>query len=80
MAQTLTWAAFGFSLIGAAIAIFCYMPGAIKTIKYNDTRGISALMFGLTCFGCLIWIIYSILMLSSFGVSGELIRQIDHHS
>lgn len=55
--------AFILSLIGAGIAIFCYMPGAIKTIKYNDTRGISAIMFGLTVFGCLIWIIYSILSL-----------------
>ncbi len=70
MAENLTWAAFAFSLFGAAIAIFCYMPGAIKTLKCNDTRGISALMFGLTCFGCLIWVIYSVLMLSSFGVSG----------
>ncbi|MDE7433684.1 MAG: hypothetical protein K2M43_00820 [Mycoplasmoidaceae bacterium] len=42
------------SLIGAAIAIFCYLPGAIKTLKYNDTRGISAVMFGMTCLGCVI--------------------------
>ncbi len=55
--------AFVLSLIGACIAVFCYMPGAIKTIKYNDTRGISAVMFGLTVLGCLIWVIYSILSL-----------------
>lgn len=66
----LTWSAFAFSLLGAAIAIFCYMPGALKTLKTNDTRGISEWMFGLTCFGCLIWVIYSILMLSSSGASG----------
>lgn len=67
--NTLELTAFIFSLIGSAIAIFCYLPGAIKVMKYNDTRSISALMFSMTCFGCLLWVIYAILMLSNYGAT-----------
>ena len=67
--NSLQIAAFTLSIIGAFIAIFCYLPGAIKTLKYNDTRGISAIMFGLTVIGCSIWVVYSVLMLVNAGIT-----------
>lgn len=48
-------------LFASLIATICYIPGAIKVLKTNDTRAISLTMYILTVFGCFIWIIIGIL-------------------
>lgn len=59
--------AFCLSMFGTVLAIFCYLPGVIKTFKYNDTRSISTLMFSLATFGCLMWIVVSIFLIIGYS-------------
>ena len=60
---------FGLSMLGALIAIGCYLPGVIKVFKYKDTRSISTLMFKLTTIGCVLWIIIAILQIIGYSLS-----------
>ncbi len=60
---------FGLSMLGALIAIGCYLPGVIKVFKYKDTRSISILMFKLTTIGCVLWIIIAILQIIGYSLS-----------
>lgn len=59
--------AFCLSMFGTVLAIFCYLPGVIKTFKYNDTRSISTLMFSLATFGCLVWIAIGIFLIVGYS-------------
>lgn len=67
MTNAFLFVAFCLSILGVIVAIVCYLPGVIKTFKYNDTRSISALMFTITTFGCLLWIIVAILLVIGYS-------------
>ena len=53
-------------MLGAVVATICYLPGAIKVAKTNDTRSISRAMFILTSCGCLLWVGIGILNIAAF--------------
>lgn len=59
--------AFCLSMLGVVIATVCYLPGVIKTFKYNDTRSISTLMFTLTTFCCLLWIVIAVFLIIGYS-------------
>ena len=59
--------AFCLSMLGVVIAMVCYLPGVIKTFKYNDTRSISTLMYTLTTLGCLLWIVIAIFLIIGYS-------------
>ena len=53
-------------MLGAVIATICYLPGAVKVARSNDTRSISRAMFILTSCGCILWIGIGILNIVAF--------------
>lgn len=66
-------AAFILGLFGSLVAMGCYIPGIYKVLKYNDTRSISLLMFSLTSFGCVVWVIIGILFWIGLGSSNGMV-------
>ncbi|NER16105.1 SemiSWEET transporter [Spongiivirga citrea] len=52
-------------LIGqtAAVLTTCsFIPQAIKTIRTNDTSGISLWMYSMFCIGIVLWFVYGVLI------------------
>ena len=62
--------AFWLSMLGAIIAICCYLPGVIKVLRFNDTRSISIWMFLLTTLGCCLWIVIAIFLMIGYNREG----------
>lgn len=59
--------AFYLSMVGAIIAICCYLPGVIKVVRFNDTRSMSVWMFLFTTLGCLLWIVIAIFLMIGYS-------------
>ena len=62
--------AFYLSMVGAIIAICCYLPGVIKVVRFNDTRSMSVWMFLITALGCLLWIVVAIFLMIGYSRVG----------
>ena len=62
--------AFYLSMVGAIIAICCYLPGVIKVVRFNDTRSMSVWMFLFTTLGCLLWIVIAIFLMIGYSRMG----------
>ena len=62
--------AFYLSMVGAIIAICCYLPGVIKVVRFNDTRSMSVWMFLFTTLGCLLWIVVAIFLMIGYSRVG----------
>ena len=62
--------AFYLSMVGAVIAICCYLPGVIKVVRFNDTRSMSVWMFLFTTLGCLLWIVVAIFLMIGYSRVG----------
>lgn len=62
--------AFYLSMVGAIIAICCYLPGVIKVVRFNDTRSMSVWMFLFTTLGCLLWIVIAIFLMIGYSRVG----------
>ena len=62
--------AFWLSMIGAIVAICCYLPGVIKVVKFNDTRSMSLWMFLITTLGSCLWIIIAIFLIIGYSRIG----------
>lgn len=62
--------AFWLSMLGAIIAICCYLPGVMKVVKFNDTRSMSIWMFLFTTLGCCLWIIIAIFLMIGYSQVG----------
>ena len=64
--QLLQWISFGLQMFGALVATVCYLPGAVKIVKTNDTRSISTTMSVLTTGSCFLWVLIGILNIIAF--------------
>ena len=62
--------AFYLSMVGAIIAICCYLPGVIKVVRFNDTRSMSVWMFLFTTLGSLLWIVVAIFLMIGYSRVG----------
>ena len=62
--------AFYLSMVGAIIAICCYLPGVIKVVRFNDTRSMSVWMFLFTTLGTLLWIVIAIFLMIGYSRVG----------
>lgn len=62
--------AFYLSMVGAIVAICCYLPGVIKVVRFNDTRSMSVWMFLFTTLGSLLWIVVAIFLMIGYSRVG----------
>jgi MtN3 and saliva related transmembrane protein len=47
-------------LIGGFFTTFCFVPQVWKTVKTNNTKGISLIYFGMVNIGITLWFVYGV--------------------
>ena len=75
--ETILWVSFGLQIFGALLATICYLPGALRVAKTNDTRSISKTMFILTSSGCILWIFIGIINMIGWYLNNDGVLGVD---